>query len=267
MRFPSECYETLAERLKISYPTGEEKQARWIVQTIDRASRLLAELLKVPAPIMELLLLASGDWHLAPPESESLEVLSAHIQTYPHPYWATSVEPPCLVIPAKLDALFGKPTPEKLAFMLYHEMAVAFLERDTRPWPEDSPLWSEEWQLQFAALWLSHKINGQQAIVNRDLHEQYADIFEPEEDGKTPVTVRGFDWDEDTNPQDYLCFSLLLERLAADLLRHYGPEILLHFLDLYRKEGHILLSDDATQMLATALGPGGADELENFVYF
>ena len=101
----------------------------------------------------------------------------------------------------------------------------------------------------------------------KDLHEQYTEIFEPELDGKTPVTVRGFDWYEDTSSEDYLIFSLLLERLAADLLERYSPEILPRFLDLYRNNFSVLLSDDVTDMLASVLGSGGAEWLEELVYF
>src|SRR5256885_17222859 len=92
-------------------------------------------------------------------------------------------------------------------------------------WSSDvcsSDLWADEWQLKFAALWLSQQIDGQKGVVNKDLREKYAEIFEPEEDGKTPVTIRGFDWYDDTTPEDYLCYELLLEQLAADLLAHSG---------------------------------------------
>ena len=101
----------------------------------------------------------------------------------------------------------------------------------------------------------------------KDLHEHYAEIFEPELDGKTPVTIRGFDWYEDTSAEDYLIFNLLLERFAADLQVKYSPEILPRFLDLYRNDYSVLLSDDITDMLASILGPGGAEWLENLVYF
>jgi hypothetical protein len=133
--------------------------------------------------------------------------------------------------------------------------------------PSESPLWADEWQLQFAALWLTQQMQGQSGIVMKDLHTQYAEIFEPEPDGKTPVTIRGFDWYEDTSPEDYLIFNLLLERFAADLLTNYSPEILPRFLDLYRKDFAVLLSDDVTTMLASVLGPGGAEWLEELVYF
>ena len=101
----------------------------------------------------------------------------------------------------------------------------AFLEQDARPWPLESPLWADEWQLQFAALWLFQQLYHTQGIAMTDLHDQYAELFEPEPDGKTPVTVRGFDWYEDTTPQDYLEYTLLLEQFAADLLAGRKPEI------------------------------------------
>ena len=107
----------------------------------------------------------------------------------------------------------------------------------------------------------------QKGIVNKDLHEKYAEIFEPEEDGKTPVTIRGFDWYDDTTPEDYLCYELLLEQLAADLLAHSGPEVLPRFLALYRRDYNVLLSEDVTEMLGSAIGPGGNEWLDELVYF
>ena len=85
----------------------------------------------------------------------------------------------------------------------------------------------------------------------------------PHDDPEEP----GFDWYEDTSAEEYLIFNLLLERFAADLQVKYSPEILPRFLDLYRNDCSVLLSDDVTDMLASILGPGGADWLENLVYF
>jgi hypothetical protein len=262
MSFPYEQYETLAEPLTVYYPTGQEEPARWIFQSIDKAGKLLVQLLGQSMPEMEILLVAPGDWDTAPGEDlgESGELISL-------PYWTDATQPPSLVVPLQLDTILGEPTQEKLAFLLYHEMAHAFIESDSRPWAEESPLWADEWQLQFAALWLFHQIHGGYEIVMTDLHEKYEEIFEPEPDGKTPVTVRGFDWYEDTTPEDYLIYTLLLERFAADLLANFEPGILPRFLDLYRKDGAVLLSDEVTHMLGTALGPDGEEWLEALVYF
>jgi hypothetical protein len=101
----------------------------------------------------------------------------------------------------------------------------------------------------------------------RDLHKQYAEIFEPEPDGKTPVTIRGFDWYEDTTAEDYLVFDLLLQQFAADLLAHYNAEILPRFLGLYRKDSPILLSEEVTEMLESVLGQGSIEWLDDLVYF
>jgi hypothetical protein len=86
-------------------------------------------------------------------------------------------------------------------------------------------------------------------------------------DGKTPVTIRGFDWYEDTSEEDYLIFNLLLEQFTFDLLQNYGPEILPRFLEIYRNDYSVLLSDDITDIFAGVLGQGGAEWLENLVYF
>lgn len=268
MPFPYERYKTLTTPLKISYPAGEEARARWVSRTIDRANELLAQLLGRPVPKMEILLVASADWEEVPQElAEDFAEPGANGPVKPLPYWTDDMQSSYLVIPTELDPIVGEPTQEKLAFLLYHELIRAFLENDPRPWPEEYPLWADEWQLQFAAVWLSQQINGQQGVVNKDLHEQYAEIFEPEEDGKTPITVRGFDWYDDTSPEDYLCFDLLLEQFATDLLKHYSPDVLPRFLALYRKDYSVLLSDDVTEMLGSVLGPGGVEWLDGLVYF
>ncbi len=260
MPFPYEHYETLAEPLTVYYPTGQDSLARWIVQTIEKAGKLLAQLLDRPVPELEIILVAPTDWSSAPREDpEEPE--------YVLPYWTNAIQPPSIIVPSQLDPITGVPTQEKLAFLLYAALTQAFLENDPRPWPAESPLWADEWQLQFAALWLLQQLDGWHGIVMLDLRKQYAEIFDPEPDGKTPVTVRGFDWYEDTSAEDYLVFSLLLEQFAADLLANYSSAILPRFLKLYRNNFNVLLSDDVTAMLASSLGPGGGEWLENLVYF
>jgi hypothetical protein len=260
MPFPYEQYETLAVPLTVYYPRDQDSLAHWIIQSIDKASELLTQLLGRPMPEIQLILVAPTDWGVTPhddPEEPSNAL----------PYWTNITRPPSIFIPAQLDSIIGTPTQEKLVYLLYVALTQAFLENDPRPWPGESPLWADEWQLQFAALWLMQQIHQQSGIVMKDLHEQYTEIFEPELDGKTPVTVRGFDWYEDTSSEDYLIFSLLLERFAADLLANYSPEILPRFLDLYRNDFNVLLSDDVTDMLASVLGSGGAEWLEELIYF
>ena len=260
MSFPYERYQTLAEPISVYYPAGHETQAREVLQWVDEASRLLASLLNIPAPAMQVLLVAPEDWQDAPrdePEETAMML----------PYWTDSTEPSTLVVPTELDSIMGSFSPEKLAFLLFHEVAHAFVASDPRPWPLESPLWADEWQLQFAALWLYQQIYHTTGMVMFDLHLQNRDIFEPEADGKTPVTVRGFDWYEDTAPQDYLEYTLLLERFADDLLERYDPDILPRFIELYRKEGVTWLSDEITNLLGLVLGNGGEAWLEELPYF
>ncbi len=260
MVFPYEHYEKLTEPLTVYYPAGEENRARWVLSTVEKAGSLLSTLLARPLPEIHILLATDEDWPHAPRDEEE-EVGALQ------PYWTAVTTPPTLVVSLTLDTIWGEPTLEKLAFIVYHEVALAFFEDDPRPWPDDYPLWADEWQLKFAALWLSQRLDGVQGIVNKDLHAQFAEIFEPEPDGKTPVTVRGFDWYEDTTLDDYLEYELLLEQFAADLLSKYQPEILPRFLALYRVERETLLSDDVAIMLASVLGPNETDWLENLVYF
>lgn len=262
--FPYENYETLAEPLTVYYPTGEEDIARWVFSVIEKGGQWLTSLLNLPMPELEVLIVGPDDWNSAPRDEDEDDEEHA---TNPHAYWTDAVSPSCLVVPLELGAIFGEPTQEKLAFMLYHELTLAFLESDSAPWPEEYPLWADEWQLKFAALALYQRMSGSPGIVNSDLFEKYAEIFEPEADGKTPITIRGFDWYEDTTIEDYLCYELLLEQFAADLLAKYGPEILPRFLMLYRSGREVLLSEDVTEMLASTLGPGGEAWLDSLVYF
>src|SRR5437763_9555305 len=260
MQFPYERYKMLTAPMAVYYPTGEESLARWIGQTIQKAGVLLTQLLGRSMPELEILVVHPDDWE-AVPHSEMEEMGT------PHPFWTDVTSPPSIVVPTEIDPIFGEMAPEKFSFMLYHELSLAFLEDDPRPWPEESPLWADEWQFKFAALWLAQRLDDVRGVVNKDLHEQYGDIFEPEPDGKTPTTIRGFDWYEDTTAEDYLYYELLLEQFAADLLEESDEELLPRFLALYR-EGHaVLLSDDVTAMLVEALGAEKETWLEELVYF
>jgi hypothetical protein len=260
MHFPYEEYETLAEPLTVYYPTGEEKLARQVFQSVEKASKVLAHLLDRPVPEVEIVLVNEDDWENAPrSDADDVSIVQ--------PYWTEATQPPSIVVPLEVDSILGEVTPEKFAYLLYHELVLAFLEDDPRPWPEQYPLWADEWQLKFAALWLSQTLDGVDGIVSKDLRVRYPDVLEPEADGKTPITVRGFDWYEDTDPEDYLQFELLLEQFADDLLTNFGPGVLPRFLALYRTEHDMLLSDDVTVMLAQAVGPGGQEWLESLVYF
>lgn len=258
--FPYDRYEKLGRPLTAYYPSGEAELAHWIVQTIDKAAERLTQLLGRSMPTVEVLIVGPEDWPLVP--RDDLEEERA-----PRPYWTDATSPPTLVVPTAIDPTFGTITREKIAFMLYHELALAFLEADPRPWPDQAPLWADEWQFEFVAVWLSYSLDGLQGMVNQDLYEQYADIFEPEPDGKTPMTIRGFDWYEDTPMEEYLSYELLLERFATDLLARYDVHILQRFLESYRVERDVLLSDDVTSLLAAALGSGGEEWLEGLVYF
>lgn len=262
MTFPYQRYETLAESLKTFYPPGQEAMARQIAQEVAQAGMHLSRLLDRPLPAMEILLVGAPEWELVPREEEPDDSLETML-----PYWTDVTKPPTLVVPEIMDEIIGEASSEKRALLLYHELAHAFLASDPRPWPEESPLWADEWQLQFAAFWLFRQVHGPFEHITDDLQRQFAEIFEPEADGKTPMTVRSFDWYEDTTPTDYLAYALLLEKFAVDLLTRYNAAILPRFLERYRQQRRELQSDEVTTMLGEVLGPGGEEWLEQLVYF
>jgi hypothetical protein len=260
MPIPYENYEKIGKPLSFYFPKGQSSLAHPIIQSVDQACRRLMRLLDRPVPKMELILVAPEDWY-ATPHDDPEEPTNAL------PYWTTVTKYPSIIIPTQLDPIVGRSTQEKLTYLIFTVLVQAFLESDARPWPEESPLWADEWQVQFAALWLMQRIHGHRGMIMNDLHEQYYEFFEPELDGKTPVTIRGFDWYEDTSEEDFLIFNLLLEQFATDLLLKFNPEILPRFLEVYRNDYSVLLSEDVTVMLARILGSGGSDWLENLVYF
>jgi hypothetical protein len=260
MDFPYEQYNTLAGALTTHYPAGEEAYAQRVSQAAEKAVDQLFQLFGRATPELQLLIVAAEDWETAPHDDK--EELNA-----PYPYLTDATSPPTIVVPVVPETTFDPVMQEKLDFALYHELTLAFLEDDPRPWPEDYPLWADEWQIKFIALWLAHTLDNQQGIVNKDLYEEYVEAFEPEADGKTLFTIREFEWYEDTEPEDYLCFEILLEQFAADLLERYDINIVLRFLDRYRAGHKSLSNDDVTAMLADALGPDGQEWLKHIPYF
>ncbi len=119
MVFPYEHYEKLTEPLTVYYPTGEENRARWVLTTVEKAGSLLTALLARPLPEIHIVLAIDADWPLAPRDEEE-EVGALQ------PYWTAVTTPPSLVVPSTLDAIWGEQTQEKLAFILYHEIVLAF---------------------------------------------------------------------------------------------------------------------------------------------
>src|SRR5258708_33005712 len=139
MPFPYEHYETLAEPLTVYYPTGQHALARWIAQSIEKAGKLLAQLLDRPVPALEIILVAPTDWSFAPREDPEEP-------DYALPYWTNAIQPPSIVVPLQLDPIIGEPPQEKLAFLLYSPLPQPFLYVNPRPCPADIPFYADEWQ-------------------------------------------------------------------------------------------------------------------------
>src|SRR5512135_3345149 len=152
MLFPYEKYKRVAGPFTVYYSKSQESLVHVIIQTVDQASQKLEQLLGQSGPKMQVILVAPADWHMMPhddPEEPGNAL----------PYWTTVTHPPSLVIPSQLDPIVGLASQEKLIYLVYTVLVQAFLENDPRPWPGESSLWADEWQIQFAALWLMKQIN------------------------------------------------------------------------------------------------------------
>src|SRR5215831_9550354 len=100
MFFPYDRYKKIIGLLTAYYPSNEEELAHWIVQTIEKASQRLTQLLERPMPDMEILLVKAEDWSLVP--RGDLEEEHA-----PRPYWTDETSPPTMVVPVEIDPIFG----------------------------------------------------------------------------------------------------------------------------------------------------------------
>src|SRR5215467_12365171 len=123
MSFPYGHYQTLAEPVRIYYPAGHETLAHQVLQWVDEANRLLAGLLALPTPEMEILLIAPEDWQNAPRDEPEETFIML-------PYLTEATQPSALIVPTELDPIVGRSSQEKLAFLLFHEVAHAFLASD-----------------------------------------------------------------------------------------------------------------------------------------
>jgi len=119
MHFSYDRYEKLAGPLTAYYPSDEEELANWIVQTIGKASERLTQLFERPMPDLEILVVKPEDWSLVPRSDLEEERVR-------RPYWTDDTNPPTLVVPTEIDPTFGAITRGKIAFMLYHELALLF---------------------------------------------------------------------------------------------------------------------------------------------
>src|SRR5260370_35664389 len=108
------------EPLNFYYRTGQDSLARWIFQSINKAGKLLTQLLDRPLPEMKIILAVPTDWSYAPREDPE----------EPHdalPYWTNATQPPSIVLPSHLDPIIRIHTQEELVFLLYAELVYASL--------------------------------------------------------------------------------------------------------------------------------------------
>jgi hypothetical protein len=195
----------------------------------------LPEILGLPAPELEALVVADADREAAPRDNH---------RPYPRglPYFTRAADPPALVIPEKLSEAVQPRTLATLPLVVHHELAHAFLagEVATR-----TPGWLRELPPQAASA----------AVARREglpLDEHLAQIPSP------GFTVRGFR--TPAGAEDQMAFQNLLLKLGAAMLEEFGEVFLPRLVGALRRENEVSEAR-AEELLAAALGEGGREWL------
>lgn len=191
----------------------------------------LPELLGLPAPELEALLVADGDWEAAPRDNS---------RPYPRglPYFTRAAEPPALVIPGELSEAIQPQTRVTLPLVVGHELAHAFLAGKVAT---NTPAWLRELPPQTASAAVAR---GQRL----PLRDHLARIESP------GFTVRGFR--SPASVAEQMAFQNLLLKLGADALEDFGEDFLRRLVRALQRKVEV---DEprAEELLAGALGEGG----------
>lgn len=207
------------------------QRGREVIGHLEAGLATLPDLLGLPAPALEALVVADEDWGAAPRDN---------LRPYPRglPYFTRATETPALVIPETLSDAIQPRTPATLPLVVHHELAHAFLAGET----PRAPAWLRELPPQTASA----------AVARRQglpLGKHLSQIPDP------GFTVRGFRPPAGAGQQ--MAFQNLLLRLGADALREFGEDFLGRLVGTLREEERV---DDARagELFTAALGEGGS---------
>ena len=206
---------------------------------LTRGAGALAGVLGTEAPGLSALLVADEDWGEAPRENE---------HPYPAglPYFTRSVEPPALVLPARLAPVFRPRTGALLPLTVWHELAHAFLlDREV----VRTPVWLGEFVPQAASAAVARR-------VGLPLEEHLGSL-----DPTPGFTVRGFAGP--AGAEEQMKFQNLLLLLGAAALEKFGEGFLGHLFRALWEERDVVGGARAEELLAGALGPGGREWLRS----
>ena len=173
------------------------KRGREALTHLEAGLAALPKVLGLPAPDLEALVVADGDWEDAPRDNS---------RPYPRglPYFTRAAVPPALVIPENLSDAIQPQTQATLPLVVHHELAHAFLAGEVAA---QSPAWLRELPPQAASA----------AVVRRQglpLQDHLEQIQSP------GFTLRGFR--TPAGAREQMAFQNLLLKLGADALKDFG---------------------------------------------
>lgn len=214
------------------------ERAREVRRYLEQGTGTLAEILAVEPPDLTALVVADEDWNRAPRDNQ---------RPYPPglPYFTRSTNPPVLVLPASLSAVFRPRTETTLPLAVWHELSHAFLLRQE---VVRTPVWFAEFLPQVAAA----------AVARREgLLEGHLDRM----DREPGFTVRGFGGR--ASAEDQMAFQNLLLAFGAAALSEFGEGLVQRLFHALWDEDEVVDEERAEELLAGALGPNGLEWLKS----
>lgn len=226
-------YRRLEGEVPVLHTPRLAERAREVRGYLARGSGALAEMLGEEPPELAALVVADEDWREAPRETG---------RPYPPglPYFTRSVDPPALVLPETLSAVFRPRTEATLPLTVWHELAHAFLLRSE---VVRTPTWLREFVPQAASAAVARR-------VGLPLGEHLSEI-----DREPGFSVRSFRGPAGAAEQ--MSFQNLLLLLGAAALEEFGEGFLGRIVRVHREEKEVVEEGRAEELLAGALGPGG----------
>ncbi|HEX2728362.1 MAG TPA: hypothetical protein VHM16_01325 [Rubrobacteraceae bacterium] len=231
-------YERLGGPIPVFHAPRLAQRAREVRQYLEQGAGALTEILAVEPPDLTALIVADEDWDDAPRDNR---------HPYPPglPYFTRSAEPPVLVLPTSLSAVFQPRTEATLPLAVWHELAHAFLlGREV----VRTPAWFRELLPQAAAAAIARReslLEGHLAHIDRE----------------PGFTVRGFKGR--ANAAEQMAFQNLLLALGAAALEEFGEGFLKALVHALWEEDEIVGETRAEALLVGALGPRGGEWLKS----
>lgn len=236
-RFPG--YERLDGAVPVIHAPHLVERAREVSVYLDRGSRALSEILKVEPPDLAAFVMANENWSDAPSEDS---------RVYPPglPYFTRSVDPPALVLPEELSAVFRPRTEATLPLAVWHELTHAFVLRGE---VVRTPAWLRELVAQAASAAIARR-------AGLPLSEHLSRI-----DREPGFNVRSFGGRASAGEQ--MSFQNLLLSLGAAALEEFGEGFLKRLIRALWEEKASVGEERAEALLAGTLSPGGREWLRS----